>query len=91
MNIKFKNYTPMFQEGGAVEQAPVEQAPVETAEQDPMQILLEGAAQALQNQDCNIAMQVCQALMQLAQGAPQEAQAPGQPVYKKGGKLSKWI
>ena len=42
MNIKFKNYTPMFQEGGAVEQAPVEQAPVETAEQDPMQIIRRG-------------------------------------------------
>jgi hypothetical protein len=40
-------------------------------------------------------MQVCQAVLQmLGGGAPQEAPAApeGQaPVYKKGGKLSKWI
>lgn len=89
-----------FQDGGAMapEAAPqgAEQggAPAEQgAEQDPMAMLLQAAAQALQNQDCNMAMQVCQALVQLAQqgqggGAPEEA---GQPVYKKGGKLVRRI
>lgn len=89
-----------FQEGGAMapEQAPqgAEQgAPAgaeQGAEQDPMAMLLQAAAQALQNQDCNMAMQVCQAFMQMAQQgqgtAPEEA---GQPVYRKGGRLVRRI
>ncbi len=89
-----------FQEGGAMapEQAPqgAEQGAPAGAEaggeQDPMAMLLQAAAQALQNQDCNMAMQVCQALMQMAQqsqgGAPEEA---GQPVYRKGGRLVRRI
>lgn len=74
-------------------EAPVEEAPVEGApapeEQggDPMQQLLQVAAQALQSQDCQAAMAVCDALLQLAQGgAPQEAPQEA-PVYGKGGKL----
>lgn len=100
MNLNFRNYNqsqylPKFQEGGQMPaEAPMEEAPVEQAPEqggDPMQQLLEVAAQALQTQDCQAAMTVCQALMQLAQGgapaeAPQEA-----PVYKFGGKLSKRI
>ena len=89
-----------FQEGGAMapEQAPeagAEQAAAPEqggGEQDPMAMLMQGAAQALQNQDCNMAMQVCQALIQMAQqaggGAPAEE---GQPVYRKGGRLVRRI
>lgn len=89
MEIKIKNYVPMFQEGGEIPQeAPMEQE--QTQEMDPMNQLLQGAAQALQNQDCQIAMQVCEVLMQLAQGG-QQAEPTQQPVYKKGGRLSHWI
>lgn len=75
-----------FQEGGT--------APVPTdqgAANDPLAQLITVAAQAVQNQDCNAAMQVCQFLLQSAQGAaqaPVEGGAPeGEPVYRKGGKL----
>ena len=49
--------------------------------------------QALESQDCNLAMQVCQALMQMAGGGgePAPAAPEGQePVYRMGGKLSHW-
>jgi len=75
----------LFQAGGAM-----------PAEQDPMAVLLEGAAQAVQSQDCQIAMQVCQMLMELAgNAAPAQAPAPapaqGEPVYKMGGRLVRRI
>lgn len=100
MNIKFRNYKEIekFQEGGEMA-PPAEEAPVEggTPEQggDPMQQLLQAAAQALQTQDCNLAMQVLQALLQAVGGGGEE-QAPaapeGQaPVYRKGGKFSHWV
>ena len=97
MEYKFIN---KFQEGGAMPpqgapQGAEQGAPEEQgagAEQDPMAMLLQAAAQALQNQDCNMSMQVCQALVQMAQqgqdGAPGEA---GQPVYRKGGRLVRRI
>lgn len=73
-----------FQEGGAT-----------PAQQDPMAMLLQGAQQAVQNQDCQIAMQVCQMLLEAAGGggAPQQgAPAPeGEPVYRKGGRLLRRI
>ena len=47
------------------------------------------SAQALQSQDCQMAMQVCQAFLELVQqmqgGAPAEPQ--GEPVFRKGGVL----
>ena len=106
MTIKIKNYDqnkylPKFQEGGAVEaQAPVEEpaaAPEGGAPaggEDPLQQILMAAQQALETQDCNLAMQLCQALLQMA-GGGQEAAAPAAPegaapVYKKGGRLSYW-
>lgn len=98
MNLKFKNYSESeyitkLQEGGAVPaEPPVEEAPAEA--QDPTAQILEGAAQALQSQDCNLAMQVCQALLEMAgagaeQPAP-EAPAGQEPVYRAGGKLKRW-
>ena len=92
MTVKIKNYVPKFQEGGAVPQeAPVE-APAEGG--DPTAQILEAAMAALQNQDCNLAMQVLQAIVQmLGGGAPEGPAAPeGQaPVFRKGGKLVGWI
>lgn len=70
-----------FQDGGAM------------GGQDAGAALIQGAQAALQNQDCQMAMQVCQVIVQMA-GAPQEApqEAPmDQPVYKMGGKLSRRI
>ena len=90
-----------FQEGGqmqveeptAPETGAPEAAPTDGAGQDPMMMLAEGAAQALQAQDCQLAMQVCQGLMDLVQqmagGAPQEPQ--GEPVFKEGGILLRRI
>lgn len=90
-----------FQEGGQmpvedpamVEQAPAEAAPAGGGGQDPIMMLAEAAAQALQGQDCQMAMQVCQGLLELVQqmagGAPQESQ--GEPVFRKGGVLVRRI
>ena len=79
---------PMAPESGAPEAAPAD-----AGGQDPIMMLAEAAAQALQAQDCQIAMQVCQGLMalvqQMAGGAPQEPQ--GEPVFKKGGVLLRRI
>lgn len=105
MEIKIKNYNPALylQEGGAMPaDAPAEAAPAEAAPakgapaegEDPTAQILEAAMAALQNQDCNLAMQVLQALVQmLGGGAPEGPTAPeGQaPVFKKGGKLVGWI
>lgn len=91
-----------FQQGGemapaepaaAPEAAPADTAPTEGGGQDPIMMLAEAATQALQAQDCQIAMQVCEGLVsllqQMAGGAPQEPQ--GEPVFKKGGKLLRRI
>lgn len=84
-----------FQEGG--EMAPPEDpamaggAPPEGGGGgDPLMQLVQMAAQALQAQDPNMAMQVCQALVQLAQGGGggEPAAPEGEPVFRKGGKLA---
>lgn len=89
-----------FQEGGEMAApeggAPAGAAPEEAAPEggDPAAQILEAAMAALQNQDCNLAMQVLQAIVQmLGGGAPEGPAAPeGQaPVFKKGGKLAGWI
>lgn len=94
MNIKFKNYQePKFlQEGGEIPN-PNGATATAPAEQDPMMQLVQAAAQAIQTQDANLAMQVCQALVQMAGGGAETPTAPEgqQPVYRKGGKFSKWI
>ena len=90
-----------YQEGGAAPM-PVEAAAAPAPAgpeagpqggQDPIMMIAQAAMQALETQDCNIAMQVCEAFIGLLQGgqeAPAEVGAPvEQPVFKKGGKLSK--
>ena len=99
MNFKVKDerFVKFMQEGGvAPEAAPVEEAPAAPKQGgSPEEQIIMACQQAVQTQDCQLAMQVCQAVLQmLGGGAPQEAPAApeGQaPVYKKGGKLSKWI
>jgi hypothetical protein len=66
-----------------------------------MAMLMQGAQQAVEAQDCEIAMQVCQMLLELAGGgaapaeaAPAEAApapAEGEPVYRRGGRLVRRI
>lgn len=96
MNIKLNDQKSIkiLQEGGAMpDQAPVEETAAPEQGGSPEEQLLMACQQALETQDCNLAMQVCQAILQmLGGGAPEEApQAPGQPVYRKGGRLSRWI
>ena len=99
VNSKELNELLKFQEGGAMppESAPAEETtpPAPQEGGDPMEQILQAAAQAVQTQDGQLALQVCQALVEMAGGgASQEAPAAPegqQPVYRKGGKLSKWI
>lgn len=97
-----KVFVKKFQDGGVVAPetqgavAPQEGAALapEQEEGDPLMQIAQLAAQALQTQDCQAAMQVCDAFMQIVQqaqgGAPQEA-PQGEPVYRRGGTLVKRI
>ena len=96
MKVSFNSRVNKFQEGGAIEEqqpemtaeAPATQ-PAEETNQDPMYQILQAAAQAVQTNDGQLALQVCAALVQLAQGSAQAEQQPaGEPVYRKGGKLA---
>lgn len=87
-----------FQEGGQMPAGAPAAAP--QGGEDPMAMLIQGAQQAVQAQDCQIAMQVCQMLLELAGGgapaeaAPAEAApapAEGEPVYRRGGRLVRRI
>jgi len=71
-----------FQAGGPV-------APAAPAPADPMAQMVEMAMAALQNQDCELAMQVCDNLLMMLQETqpPVNAAPEGQPVFKKGGKM----
>lgn len=101
MKFKFQNkeldqLIGKFQEGGvAPEATPAESAPVpEEGGGDPMEQILAACQQVVETQDCQLAIQVAQAILQMAGGGAQEAPAApeGQaPVYKKGGKLSRWV
>lgn len=102
MNIKIKNYDqskymPKFQQGGEMPAGDPAAAPAEAPAaapeaggEDPTQQLLMACQQALETQDCQLAMQVLQAIMQMAGGGgePAPAAPEGQePVYRKGGRL----
>lgn len=101
MKITYKNATRKFQMGGEI--APESAAPESEAtatpqegapaggQEDPLMMLAEMSAQALQNQDCQLAMQVCQAFVEITSQAG--GQAPqGEPVFaKNGGKLLRRI
>lgn len=110
MQFTPKKSVKRFQQGGPIaadEQIPTEEIPVEggaegmqeapeeAQQQNPLVMLAQGAVQALQSQDCQIAMQVCQGLIQIVQQAMQGQQPPqettGEPVFRKGGVLSRRI
>ena len=95
--MKIKTNVKFLQEGGTME-APTEQsqaapnagAPAGGSE-DPIMVLAQMAAQALQNNDGQMALQVCEGFLQLVQQMAGEAGAQepqGEPVYRKGGKLA---
>lgn len=97
MKFRPKDSVQKFQMGGPVapgeaapEQMPVEDAPApEGGQGDPLMQVAQLAAQALQSQDCNAAMQVCQIFLQMVQqmqGQP-EPEPAGEPVFRKGGVL----
>lgn len=94
-NNKELNELLKFQEGGEMP-APAE-APAEAPAQggSPEEQILQAAAQAVQAQDCQLAIQVCQVLLEMAGGGgaqPAPAAPEGQePVYRRGGKFSKWV
>lgn len=89
------NKTRRYQIGGempAPEAAPVESETApgpEGGQGDPLMEVAQLAAQALQNQDCNAAMQVCQIFLQMVQQMQEqlEPEPQGQPVFRKGGIL----
>ena len=98
MDFKFRK----FQDGGAMTPQdgttqPAEGTVPDQGSQDPMAQIINAAAQAVQSQDCQTAMQVCQVLVQMAQQgaggqAPTESPAEeGEPVYRAGGKLVRRI
>lgn len=97
MEIKIKNkelnsLIGKFQQGGVAPEATPVEEPVapEQGGGSPEEQLLMACQQALETQDCNLAMQVIQAVMQMiGGGAP--APAETQPVYKKGGILVRRI
>lgn len=100
MQFRPKNSIKKFQMGGEVTpeteevQQPVEEAPAEApaaAQQDPIMQLAQLAVQALQNQDCNAAMQVCQVFVQMLQQNQPQGQPQGEPVFRKGGILVKRV
>lgn len=82
-----------FQEGGQM--APVEAAPAPQQGGDPMQMLVEAAMAAVQNQDPNMAMEVCMMLLELVGAAPGQAPvgapAEGQPVFRNGGRIARRV
>ena len=88
-----------FQAGGPMPAGAPAQAP--QGGEDPTAMLLQGAQQAVQGQDCEMAMQVCQMLIEAlgGEGSPQEAApqeaapapAEGEPVYRRGGRLVRRI
>lgn len=101
MKFRPKDSIQKFQMGGEVapaegqEPTPAEaqtQEP-EGGQQDPLMQVAQMAAQALQSQDCNAAMQVCQIFLEMVQqmqGQP-EAEPQGEPVFRKGGVLVRRI
>lgn len=68
------------------EGAPVEGGAPEGGAQDPMQQILQVAAQAVQTQNCEAAMTVCQALVQAMQGGMGTGEAPQEePTFARNG------
>lgn len=68
------------------EGAPVEGGAPEGGAQDPMQQILQVAAQAVQTGNCEAALAVCQTLMSAAQGGMGPGEAPQEePTFARNG------
>ena len=95
MKIKVNNseFIKFMQEGGvAPEAAPApEETPAAPEGGSPEEQIIQAAMQAVQTQDAQLALQVCQALVEMAGGGAPAAPEGQAPVYRKGGKLSRWI
>lgn len=61
---------------GAEQGGAPEEGGAPNGDQDPMAQILQVAAQAVQNKDCQAAMVVCQALVKIAQGGQGQNQEP---------------
>lgn len=94
--MKLKNIG-RYQEGGAM---PPQDPTMAQGSGDPMQEILMGCQQAVETQDCQIALQICQMLLEMAGGgvapaeaapAPAPAEAEGEPVFRTGGRLVRRI
>ena len=92
--MKIQSKISRFQQGGA---APVPQdpaaggAPAEGAQEgaqagNPMEQILQVAAQAVQTGNCEAALAVCQAIMEAAQGGMGPGEAPQEePTFARNG------
>lgn len=92
--MRFVNKPRKFQDGGQMAQPEAAPMPAEAPQQggDPMQMLVEAAMTAVQNQDPNMAMEVCMMLLELVGAAPGQAPVgePVQsPIFRKGGKMKR--
>lgn len=94
--MKIQSKISKFQQGGAapVPQdpaaggAPAEGAPMEEGAQagNPMEQILQVAAQAVQTGNCEAALAVCQTLMSAAQGGMGPGEAPQEePTFARNG------
>lgn len=99
--MKIEKEIKLFQAGGELVNPATEDpnavqdpnaAPASGGE-DPIIVLAQMAAQALQNNDGQMALQVCEGFLQLVQSMSGGGGAvpQGEPVYKKGGVLSRRI
>lgn len=92
MKISLKNNVKKFQTGGTMAPADPNQGGEQQApEQDPIMMLADMSAQALQSQDCEMAMQVCQAFLEIVQQMQAPEAPQGEPVFKKGGSIVRRI
>lgn len=84
VNEKFK--VKVLQEGGNMLAEPATQA--QPSPEQIFQQILQLAAQAIQNQDCQAALAVCSALVEMTQGQAAQSKTPTEPVLaRKGTKL----
>lgn len=84
-----------FQTGGEMPTNAAPAAAQPASQQDPLMQIAQLFAQGLQSGDCNLLAQGAEAFLMLLQQASAPQQAPvgapqGQPVFKRGGKLSKY-
>lgn len=92
--MKIQSKISKFQQGGsapvpqdpAAGGAPAEGAPEGAQAGNPMEQILQAAAQAVQTGNCEVALAVCQTLMSAAQGGMGPGEAPQEePTFARNG------